>query len=183
MRVNLSHRYPRVMQLRDGSQVTVRPMSRADESALVEFFQGIRARERFFLKDDVTSRNVIRGWIENLDFSYAIPLLAFDGHNVAGNAVLIRHRSASLAHAGEIRVVIAPDSRDRGLAVTLMNELVEVAREAGLREVLFECVAGIQELAIHAAEYLGAEVAGDLKAWVRDDQDQGHDVVFLRLKL
>ncbi len=183
MRVNLSNRYPRVMQLRDGSRTTVRPMSRADESALVEFFQEIPARERYFLKDDVTSRNVIRTWIENLDFDYAVPLLAFDGHQIAGDAVLIRHRSASLAHAGEIRVVIAPAWRDRGLAVTLMNELVEVARVAGLSEVLFEFVRDIQEPGIEAAEFLGATVAGELPDWVRDDTDHGHAIVFLRLRL
>ncbi len=183
MRVNISNRYPRVMQLRDGSQATVRPMSRADESALVEFFEGIPERERYFLKDEVTSRNVIRDWIENLDFDFAVPLLAFEGHHIVGDAVLISHRSASLAHAAEIRVVIAPDWRTRGLAVTLMNELLEVARLAGLREVLFEFVRGIQSGAIEAAEFLGAEVAGELKDWVRDEADKGHDVVFLRLKL
>lgn len=183
MRVNISNRYPRVMQLRDGAQATVRPMSRADESALVEFFQRIPERERYFLKDDVTSRNVIRSWIENLDFDFAVPLLAFDAHHVVGDAILISHRSASLAHAAEIRVVIDPDWRTRGLAVTLMNELLEVARLAGLKEVLFEFVRGIQSPAIEAAEFLGAEVAGELKDWVRDEEERGHDVVFLRLKL
>lgn len=183
MRINISNRYPRVMQLRDGSQPIVRPMSRADESALVEFFQLIPEGERFFLKDDVTSRNVIRSWIENIDLDYAVPLLAFEGHDVVGDAVLIRHRSASLAHAGEIRVVIAPAYRARGLAVTLMHELVEVAKLAGLREVLFEFVKGVQTSAIEAAEFLGASVAGELNEWVRDEDNRGHDVVFLRLAL
>lgn len=183
MRVNISNRYPRVMQLRDGSQPAVRPMSRADESALVEFFQSIPDRERYFLKDDVTSRNVIRSWIENIDFEFAVPLLAFEGHKVVGDAVLISHRSASLSHAAEIRVVIAPDWRSKGLAVTLMNELLEVARLKGLREVLFEFVRGVQSSAIEAAEFLGAEVAGELKDWARDEEDRGYDVVFLRLKL
>ncbi|HOJ40047.1 MAG TPA: VIT1/CCC1 transporter family protein, partial [bacterium] len=45
-----------------------------------------------------------------------------------------------------------PDWRARGLAVTLMNELLEVARLAGLSEVLFEFVQGIQAPAIEAAE-------------------------------
>ena len=183
MSIDVSTRYPRIMQLRDGSQPTVRPMSRADESALLEFFQKVPERERYFLKEDVTSRNVIRSWIENLDLDYAVPLLAFDGHDVVGDAVLIRHRSSSLAHAGEIRVVINPEYRSRGLAVTLINELVEVARIAGLREVLFEFVRGPQTSAIEAAEFLGAKLVGELPDWVRDENNRGLDVAFLRLTL
>lgn len=183
MTINLANRYPRIAVLLDKTTATLRLMSRADESALVEFFQRIPPAERFFLKDDVTSPQVIRGWIDNLDLNHAMPLLALDGHTVIGDAVLLRHRSASLHHSGEIRVVVDPAYRTRGLAVTLISELIEIARESGLDEVIFEFVRGDQSQAIEAAEFLKAKVAAELKGWVRDEKNRPHDVVFLKLKL
>jgi GNAT superfamily N-acetyltransferase len=181
--LNISNRYPRIATLRDESTAMVRPMSRADESALVDFFRRIPETERFFLKDDVTSPGLIRSWIENLDFDYALPLLALDEHRIVGDAVLIRHRSASLQHSAEIRIVIDPDYRTRGLAVALINELIEVARDSGLEEVLFEFVRGQQSGAIEAAEFFGATVVGELPGWVRDKNNRPHDVAFLKLTL
>lgn len=183
MTIDISGRYPRAVTLRDESTATLRPMSRADESSLVDFFRRVPEKERFFLKDDVTSPAVIRGWIESLDFEFTLPLLALDGHRVVGDAVLLRHHSASLKHAGEIRVVIDPDFRTRGLAVALVGDLVEIARESGLEEVVFEFVRGVQGQAIEAAEFLGAKVAAELKGWVRDEANRPHDVVFLKLSL
>ncbi len=183
MSVNLYHRYPVSKELRDGSSVTLRPMSRADESALVEFFQTIPAEERFFLKDEVTSAAVIREWITELNYDRVVPLLAVVGHQVVGDAALLRHRSASMQHMAEVRVVIGPGYRERGLAVTMLEELIEIGREAGLDELVFEFAREVQEPAIQAAEFLGAKVAGTLPAWVRDAANKPHDIVFLRLPL
>jgi GNAT superfamily N-acetyltransferase len=183
MTLQIAGRYPRRLQLRDSTVVELRPMSRADETALVDFFRSVPAEERFFLKEDVTSADVIRGWIETVDYEYILPLLAIADRDVVADAALLRHRSASLRHAAEIRIVVSPDFRGRGLAVGMLRELLDVARQSGLVEVVFECVAGVQDDAIEAAEFLGATVAGTAKQWVRDADGQAHDVVFLKLPL
>lgn len=181
MTLQLAGRYPRRLQLQDGSIVLVRPMSRADESALVDFFRHVPPDERFYLKDEVTSPAVIRGWIENIDYNHVLPLLALDGNRVVGDAALLRHRSASLQHAGEIRIVVDADYRRRGLGVALIHELSEVAANSGLVEVVFELVDGPQSPAIEAARSLGAVEAGRAVGWVRDPAGDAHDVVFLKL--
>jgi GNAT superfamily N-acetyltransferase len=158
-------------------------MSRADESALVEFFSRIPQEERYFLKDDVTSPLLIREWIEELDYNKVLPLLALDDRTVVADAALLRHRSAAFGHAAEIRIVIDPGWRSRGLAVGLMNELAKVAGASGLEEVVFEFVRGVQDAGIEAAEYLGATTEAVLSGWVRGQDGTPHDVVFLRLPL
>lgn len=183
MSLKITNRYPRRFELRDASVVTVRPMSRADESGLLELFGRIPAQERYFLKDDVTSALVIRGWIENLDYDTVLPLLALDDRRVVADAALLRHRSAAFGHAAEIRIVIDPDYRERGLAVGLMNELARVASENGLDEVVFEFVRGVQDAGIEAAEFLGAVTEAVLSGWVRGPDGSRFDVVFLRLPL
>lgn len=181
MTLQIAGRYPRRVQLRDGSIVLVRPMSRADEGGLVDFFGRVPAEERFFLKDDVTSRTVIRGWIDTLDYERVLPLLALDGNRVVGDAALLRHRSASLRHSGEIRVVIDPAMHELGLGVVLVRELVEIASASGLLDVVFEFVDGAQDATVEAAEFLGAVRAGSATDWVRDAQGNPHDVIFMRL--
>lgn len=183
MSLNIANRYPRRFELRDSSMVTVRPMSRADESGIVELFARIPAEERYFLKDDVTSPLLIREWIENLDYAKVLPLLALDDRRVVADAALLRHRSAALGHSAEIRVVIDPEYRDRGLAVGLMNELVKVATLSGLDEVVFEFVRGVQDAGIEGAEFLGAATEAVLPGWVRGVDGKRFDVVFLRLPL
>lgn len=176
-------RYPREIELRDATKLTIRPMIPLDVDGLLEFFQQVPEDERFFLKEDVAAPKIIRAWGENLDYDRALPLLAFLHDRVVGDAVLIRHRGGFRRHVAEIRVVIAPECRSKGLGVALMRELVEIAWDAELEQVEFEMVKGIQDEAIRAAEFLGAFTAGTVTDAVRDAHGDLHDLVFLRLPL
>lgn len=176
-------RYPRAIELRDGSQITVRPMTAGDADALLAFFKGIPEEDRFFLKDDVTSPQVIRAWADHLDYDRALPLLALADSRIVADATLIRRRGGSRRHIGEIRVVVDPDYRGRGLGVALMRELVEIAHDAGLERVVFELVKDVQDEAIRAAEFLGAFLSGTITDLAKDMHGRSHDVVFLALPL
>ena len=176
-------KYPRQCDLRDGSSVTLRPMTEKDGEALLAFFRRIPEDERFLLKDDVTSPKVIESWTAHLDYDRALPLLAVTDGRVVANAVLIRHRAGCKRHLGEIRVVIDPEFRSRGLGVMIMRELVEIAWDAELEQAEFEMVTGVQDEAIKAAEVLGAFPAGTITDAVRDCDGGLHDVVVLRLPL
>ncbi|TMG08298.1 MAG: hypothetical protein E6I02_03605, partial [Chloroflexi bacterium] len=59
--------YPKTVALRDGAEVLVRRLAAGDEDALLAFFQAIPEAERFFLKDDVTSPDLIRGWVRDAE--------------------------------------------------------------------------------------------------------------------
>ncbi len=68
--------YPTVRLTQDGKEMTVRPLVPDDKQALIEFFSGMPEEERFYLKDDVTSSSVIDQWIERMDYSHVLPLVA-----------------------------------------------------------------------------------------------------------
>src|SRR2546430_9513441 len=59
--------YPKTIALRDGAEVLVRRLAAGDEDALLAFFQAIPEAERFFLKDDVTSPDLIGGWVRDAE--------------------------------------------------------------------------------------------------------------------
>jgi L-amino acid N-acyltransferase YncA len=176
-------RYPREIELRDGYRLTVRPMQPADADEILAFFKRIPEDERFFLKDDVTSPRVIRAWAEQLDYDRALPLLALADGRIVGDAVLVRHRGGPRRHLAEIRVVIDPEYRRRGLGLALMRELIAIAYDAELEQVVFELVRDAQDDAIEAARFLGAFEAGHVTDLVKDPHGRPHDVVYLVLPL
>lgn len=176
-------RYPLTTPLRDGSCVRLRPMTAQDGEPLRAFFARIPEDERFLLKDDVTSPAVIQGWCSALDYDRALPLLAEADGRVVANAVLIRHRGGWLGQAAEIRVVVDPAYRGRGLGVTLMRELLDIASDAELDQVDFQMVKDAQDDAIGAARFLGAVQAGCIEGMARDLHGHAHDVLIYRLPL
>jgi len=176
-------RYPSDIKLRDGTQVVVRPMTPDDCRGLHTFFCAVSDDERFLLKEDVCSPTVIQAWADHLDYDRALPLLALANGNVVGDAVLIRHRGGYRSHSAEIRVVVAPEFRGKGLGLALLRELVEIAWDAELQQVDFELVAGAQDDALRAVEFLGGLKVGQVSDAVRDSHGDLHDIVFMRLPL
>jgi len=175
--------YPKELQLRDGTKVTVRPLEEGDGEALLQFFLGIPEEDRFFLKDNVTSPEVVRAWTEGLDYRRALPLVAIADSQIVAEAVLIRRRGNARSHIGEVRVTVAPGFRDQGLGTTLIRELCDIADDAELDKVLFEVIAGKEEDAIKAAEWMGFIRAGTIEGGARDLQGHLHDVLLLAMPL
>ncbi len=176
-------RYPKTLGLSGGKTVSVRPMTAADAPALLAFFRSISEEERYFLRDNVASEAVIQGWADHLDYDRALPLLAFDGDRVCADSVLIRRRSGSLAHAAEIRVVVSPEYRSKGLGSALLREVVDVAWDAELECIHVEFVRDVQEDGLNAVRLLGGVEAGVQREAVKDQHDNHHDIVYMRIPL
>jgi len=176
-------RYPLTLELDDGRRVMIRPLQSDDETKVQAFFQRVPESERYFLKEDVTSPAVIHAWCTQRDYDRVLPLLAFDDDRVVADAVLIRKRSGARSHAAEIRVVVDPDYRHRGLGVALMRELAEIAYDAKLDEIDFAFAEGSQDEAIQAARFLGATEAGRVRDYFKDQDGKPHDAVFLTIPL
>jgi L-amino acid N-acyltransferase YncA len=175
--------YPKTATLRDGSAVTLRPLCDSDVQALSEFFSRIPEDERFFLKDDVSSPKVIGRWTGNLNYDRALPLVAVVDRRIVGEAVLVRSRHGAYRSVAGLRVVVAPDARQRGLGTALMKELCDVAADAELERVTAEFVVGVQDDAIGAAERLGFLRAATIHELLRDQHGRPHDVAILSLPL
>lgn len=175
--------YPRKMALRDGTEVVIKPMTQKDGEALLEFFKRVPERERFYLKEDVTSPKVIGRWAGELDYDRALPLLAWVGNKIVADGTLHRKRAGSRKHLGEIRVVVDSQYRNRGIGTRMMQELVEVAYENDLERVYFELVADEEDDAIKAASFAGFSRLATLPNFVRDISGRVHDLVVMELLL
>jgi predicted N-acetyltransferase YhbS len=175
--------YPRAVALRGGEMITIRPLEPADEDALLAFFCEIPESDRFFLKDDVTSPEVIQEWTKNLDYDRVLPLVAIDGGGIIGEGALVKRRGSARNHVGEIRLTVASAWRNRGVGTELIRALCDVAADADLDAVLFEIVEDCEAPALEAAAAMGFVRIGRLEGGVRDGEGHLHDVVTLAMPL
>jgi L-amino acid N-acyltransferase YncA len=175
--------YPKEIRLLDGTSVTLRPMVPEDEAELLRFFTLLPEEDRRYLKEDVTSPEVIGRWAHQLDYNRALPLLAIRNGRIIGNATLHRRRSIARSHVGEVRVVVAAVYRTHGLGVAMLRELIAIAVNAGLERLVFELVAEKQQQAIEAAERLGFVRVANLPLHVKDETGKPHDLIILELPL
>jgi len=189
--------YPKTIVLRDGAQLTVRRLAAGDEDALLTFFQAIPEAERFFLKDDVTSADLIRGWVRDAERpdpepsptartagrAFALVAVAVDDGRILAEAALVRRRGAARSHLADLRIVVAQEHRHRGLGTALLSELLDVARDSELNGVLFEAVEESQAQALAAADALGFIRLGRIYGGAIDPDGRLHDVVLLAMPL
>jgi L-amino acid N-acyltransferase YncA len=154
-----------------------------DKDALLDFFRSIPPEDRFSLKDDVTDPKIIERWAQTLDYSRVLPLLAILDGKIVGDGTLHHRRAGARQHVGEVRVVVAPAYRDRGVGRGLLHQLIDIAGDKGLKQLLFEVVADTEQAARHTAQVLGFVPVALLPAHVRDSCGNPHDLIIMERRL
>lgn len=175
-------KYPRQVTLKDGLTCTLRPLQSSDEKKFFEFFQGVPEAERSFIKHRVEDPEVIQQWCEQIDLGKHFPLLAVSEGKIVGDATLHQQLGGWKRHIGRVSVLVLPEIRGRGLAQTLVREIVNIARELGLERVEAEFI-GDQEAAIKMFALLGFSNLLRLEDYVKDMQARPHDYVLMGLNL
>ncbi|MBM2826023.1 MAG: putative GCN5-related N-acetyltransferase [Dehalococcoidia bacterium] len=175
--------YPKQIMLFNGELVTVRPMEETDEKALLDFFRRIPEEDRYYLKDDVTSVDVISHWAKNINFFRTYPLLAIIDGKVVADATLHQKRPGGRRHIGEIRISVDPEYRNQGLGTKIVRELIEVAYLRRLEIVTIELVEGMEAKAIGMVERLGFHRSAVLPNHVKDQQGKSQNLVILELSV
>jgi L-amino acid N-acyltransferase YncA len=174
----LVDRYPLEAELKGGTKVVLRPMKRQDERAIVEFFGDLTDEDRLYLRNDVSSIQVIRTWINNLDYRRVFPLLALVDDKVVGNGTLHRKPYNWMRHMGEVRVVVSPDFRKLGLGKVLASELLANAEDEGLVRLSAEVVIN-QKSALELFTRIGFSEEATLKGYVQDAKGQQRDLIVM----
>src|SRR5690349_3618063 len=106
--------YPIEVTLRDGREVTIRPMELKDGPAVLQFFRALPEEDRLFLRDDVTSPEWLDRFARQIDYNTLIPLVAEYEDKVVGNAALSRSLHGWSAHVGELRIAVARSFQRNG---------------------------------------------------------------------
>jgi N-acetylglutamate synthase-like GNAT family acetyltransferase len=175
-------KFPKTVKLKDATKATLRPLRREDEKELHQLFLDIPEQERMFIKHRVQDVAVIRDWCRNIDVGRNLPMLGLVDHKIVGVATLHQRLGGWKRHIGRVSVLVHPKFRGRGLARTLVNEIMDIARRAGLEKVEAAFIAE-QEAAMKMFAMLGFNQLVRLDDYVKDMQAITHDYVLMGLEL
>lgn len=165
-------------KLKDGSLVLLKAMVKEDEKALYEFFTRLPDDLLIFLRHNVKDRRIVHEWAENLNYGRVLPLLAFADGKIVGNVTLHRVEHGWKRHIGRVRVVIAPEYQNRGLATLMLNELIMLAHELGLEKLWAEIPLDSTG-AIKACRNAGFSCKAVIEGMFKDAQDRQIDVLIM----
>ena len=175
-------KFPKEAKLKDNLKARLRPLRKDDEKAFHEFFLAIPERERMFIKHRVTDPEVIRDWCHKIDLGRNLPLLAVQNTQIIAAATLHQQLGGWRRHIGRISVLVHPEFRNRGIARTLVGEVIQIARHIGLEKLEAEFI-GEQEAARKVFALLGFSQLLRLEEYVKDMQAISHDYILMGLEL
>ena len=175
-------KFPLALRLRDGTEVTLRPLGKRDAARLHRFLLAVPEEERLFIKQPVVYRAVVRDWCRHADFDRNLPLLMLHGTKIIGEATLHQRNGGWKRHVGLITLLTHPEYRGRDVSKILVAELIELARHCGLRRLEAE-VNGERKIALHTLSQLGFNKLMHLEDYVLDMKAVTHDYVLLGLNL
>ena len=132
--------FPKTVSLADGAVLTLRVMTRDDENDVARFFGSLPSETTRFLRNDVTNRKVIAGWMRELNYEKTLPLITEHGGKIVASSSLHRQTFGWGRHLGEVRVVIDPSFQGRGLGVLLLEEISRIGAVLGLKKLVASVV-------------------------------------------
>jgi ribosomal protein S18 acetylase RimI-like enzyme len=151
----------------------IRPIQTDDRDAMERFLRQIPEGDRTFFKENVDDPEVIDAWVR----PGTARSIAVDGGEVIGYVAVVPLQGWS-SHVGEVRVIVDPEWRGRGIGRALTRHAVLQALDLGLTKMVVEVVAD-QEPTIAMFRSYGFDPEALLKDHVRDAGGQLRDLMIL----
>jgi L-amino acid N-acyltransferase YncA len=176
----IEDRFPKTTVLKDGTKVLLKAMTHTDRDALHQFFSRIPEQDRKFLKHDVSRKDVIDSWLQDINYGRVFPVLAEVDGKIVADATLHRRSAGWLKHVAEVRLVVDPAYRHKGLGSHLLEEIIMLAIDAGVEKLVAEIVAE-ERAAIRAFQRFNFEQVAVLPGIVKDQTGRYQDLVVMVL--
>ncbi len=171
------NRYPLTTDL-NGLAVEVALMSAADEDDVLAFARTLPPHDLLFLRRDITHAKVMQAWTRQINDGSIVSLLARREGQLVGCSAVVRDELSWSPHVADLRVLVAPGGRARGLGRLLIQESFRVALGLGLEKITAQMTVD-QKAAITTFEGLGFKPEALLRDHVKDGTGQKHDIAIL----
>ena len=146
-------RYRKMVTLRCGDRILLRPLKESDGPSLVELFRNASDADTTYFRKNVRDEELVVSWAEKLDFGRVFPMVAVAHDRIVGDATLHIGEGFN-SHIAWVHVYLDKEYRRKGIGTELIKALVEVARRIGLQQIVAEIVSN-QTQALKAFESLG----------------------------
>lgn len=162
----------------NGTEVTFRLMTPADEAEITRFAKSLPEEDLMFLRSDITQAPAVKAWMAYLKNGRTISIAAeIDGH-IAGYSTIHMNEATWTRHVGELRVIVGRDHRGLGLGKRLTNEAFAMAKDLGLRKITAQ-MSTDQRSARGVFEHLGFRPEALLADHVMTRDGQTRDLLIM----
>ena len=172
-----SRSYPRRIEC-GGSQIDIARMRSSDRDALAAFVATLPPHDLLFVPRDISQPKVVDAWMRSIEAGELTSLVARDGDAVVGCTAIFTDALSWSRHVGELRVLVSPEWRGKGLGRVLVQECFAQALELGLAKLVAQMTTD-QRAAIAVFEELGFRAEALLARHVADRDGNLHDLVLL----
>ncbi len=175
--MNPTPRYPKSVAC-EGATLDIATMQPAQADEVGAFIATLPAHDLLFLRRDVSQPKVLAAWMKALDDGGIQSLVAREAGKIVGCTAIVTDALSWSPHVGELRVLVGPGQRGRGLGRLLIQECFLLAIEMGLEKLCVQMTVD-QRAAIAVFEDLGFKAEALLTGHVKDRAGQVHDLVLL----
>lgn len=174
---DFEQRYPRQLDHEVGS-LELRLMTPADADDVLALARRIPRHDLLFLPRDIQQPAVMKAWADGIDSGEIFSLVALLDGSIVGCSAVVRDRLSFSPHVGDLRVVLDPDVRARGLGRVFIQESFLLALATGLQKLTVRMTTD-QERAMAVFEDMGFRVEALLRDHVRDGEAAAQDLAIL----
>ena len=173
-----NERYPAAGPV-GGRRVSLRLMDSGDGDAMLAFARGLPEHDLLFLRRDITQPDQVETWVQRIEAGVTTSLLLLDEDGtIAGYATVDRNDLPWSQHVAELRVLVGPTLRGRGVGRLLTEEAFRIALGMGVDKVIGQMTVD-QHQAIGVFRSLGFQPEALLRDHVKDRDGNKHDLVIL----
>ena len=167
--------FPKQVELKTG-QASLSLMSRNDASAMQAFAGTLPAHDLMFLRRDIVKPEIIESWITKIESGANVSVIAKIEDEIIGYGTLSVGDIDWSRHVAELRIMVAPDSRESGIGRTLIRELFRLAVTRGIEKIYARMTID-QTGARKLFQELGFRPEAMLVNEVKDRDGKLHDVL------
>lgn len=175
--MNPNTRYPKNIPC-EGATLDIATMQPEQADEVGAFIATLPAHDLLFLRRDVSQPKVLAAWMKALEDGGIHSLVAREAGQMVGCTAIVTDALSWSPHVGELRVLVGPGQRGRGLGRVLIQECFLVAIAMGLEKLCVQMTVD-QRAAIAVFEDLGFKAEALLAGHVKDHAGQVHDLVLL----
>ncbi|HVR89557.1 MAG TPA: GNAT family N-acetyltransferase [Novosphingobium sp.] len=163
-----------------GTTITVRAFEPGDRAALERFARALPSHDLLFLSRDLRQPKVIEAWLAATAGGEIDSLVAWEGADIVATTASIRDPLGWSPQVCEIRLLVLPVLRGKGLGQMLLERCVEAAIAGGATKLVARMTPD-QVGAITLFEESGFRAEALLRDQVRDEAGTLHDLAILSL--
>lgn len=173
---------PKIVKLKDKTEVLIRPMTRDDLERSLAFFSALPEEDRGYFRRDMTQPEVLEERIREMEQGSVKRLIALVDDKIIADGSVDLSGSGWKEHAGELRLIVARPFQQKGLGMLMAGALCDIARSAGLEEIVVRMMRS-QTAARNIFGKLGFCQEVEPRDYLEDWRGTKQDLILLRCDL